>query len=355
MCCRSSARRRRSPLPLHYATRSIEQVRNGPENVFVRNLSRRETILVRANRAGTGGGDGSSTTPAISANGRFVAFESDASDLTAHPGPAERAVNVFVRDLATGTTMLASVTSDGTASGNLSSHGPSLSANGRFVVFESDASDLVANDTNTEGDLFVRDLVQLTTTLVSVNAAGTASGNGESSAPVITPNGRFVAFQSIASDLVTTDANGNWDVFVRDLGSDTITLVSVNVAGTGSANGFSFGPVISDDGRLVAFRSFASDLVADDTNGVEDVFVRDLAKGTTTLVSVNLAGTGSGNASSTQPSLNARGRVVAFQSNASDLVANDDNAAPDVFARISRESRSCRPTLAARCVRGWRF
>jgi Tol biopolymer transport system component len=194
-------------------------------------------------------------------------------------------------------------------------------------------------------DIFVRDLQMGTTTLVSVNRFGTGSGSGESGSPpfispAISADGRYVVFSSLASDLVANDTNGTFDVFVRDLQMGTTALVSVNRFGTGSGNSASFfSPVISADGRFVAFPSLASDLVANDTNGTNDVFVRDLQMGTTVLVSVNQFGTGSGNGSSPptpQPSryvISADGRFVAFQSEASDLVANDTNGTTDVFVR----------------------
>ena len=126
---------------------------------------------------------------------------------------------------------------------------------------------------------------------------------------------------------------GHSDIFVRDLQSGTTTLVSVNQAGTASGNGFSENPLISADGRFVAFVSEASDLVASDTNGQPDVFVRDLQAGTTALVSVNQAGTASGNGRSEVPVISADGRFVAFVSRASDLVADDNNDRRDVFVR----------------------
>ena len=149
---------------------------------------------------------------------------------------------------------------------------------------------------------------------MSVNRFGTGSGNSGSVRPVISADGRFVAFDSAASDLVANDTNGiTNDVFVRDLQLGTTTLVSVNRFGTGSGNSVTrIAPVISADGRFVAFGSAASDLVANDTNGTTyDVFVRDLQLGTTTLVSINRFGTGSGNGSSVdlrdQPGRSFRG------------------------------------------------
>ena len=153
-----------------------------------------------------------------------------------------------------------------------------ISADGRFWAFSSFASDLVAYDTNGATDVFVRNLQTGTTTLVSVNQFGTASGNGGSGPAGISVDGRFVVFVSGASDLAANDTNGIYDVFVRDLQMGTTTLVSVNRFGTASGNGGSHSAVISADGHFVAFKSAASDLVvANDTNGLEDVFVRPVA------------------------------------------------------------------------------
>jgi hypothetical protein len=240
-----------------------------------------------------------------------------------------------------------SVNSLGTASGNGSSgvepvsyvdFAPiTLSANGRFVAFASFASDLVTNDTNGTGDVFVRDLKDHVTRLVSVDESGTGSGNGKSFGAVISAEGRFVVFGSGATDLVANDSNGTMsDVFVRDLAKSTTSLVSVNQNHTGSGNNASFAGMISGNGRFVSFASNASDLTANDANGVTDVFVRDMSKATTMIVSGNRSGTGSGNGSSpgflfSPPALSASGKVVVFASEASDLVANDTNGATDVF------------------------
>jgi Tol biopolymer transport system component len=308
-------------------------------DVFVRDLQTGNTTQASVNRAGTDSGNDNSGSPVLSADGRFVAFASSATDLVPTHILGGRGPNVFVRDLQTGTTTLASVNLAGTDGGNGGSVAPVISADGRFVAFESFASDLVANDTNGTDDVFVQDLLMGTTTLVSVNRAGTGSGNNRSGTPLLSATGRFVAFVSEASDLVPNDGNGTWDVFVRDVQIGTTTLVSVNQGGTDSGNRASGNDTVrrdfklSPDGRFVVFASLASDLVATDTNGVDDVFIRDLQAGTTVLVSVNGAGTNSGNRLSVLPSVSADGRFVAFQSNASDLVANDTNGTADVFVR----------------------
>src|SRR6266478_8401984 len=164
------------------------------------------------------------------------------------------------------------------------------------------------------------------TTLVSVNSTGTAPGNGDSGAIAVTPDARYVLFSSGASDLIAGGARRG-ALYVRDLFAGATKMVDVNFAGNGRGNDFSDGGWISDDGRYVMFTSFASDLVANDTNGSSDVFVRDLMAGKTTLVSVNRAGTDSGRPgflsfSSTAKGMSADGRYVLFTSYANDLVTN---------------------------------
>jgi hypothetical protein len=315
---------------------------NGMKDVFVRDLKRRTTTLVSVNKDGTDSGAGSSGSRysvGISADGRFVAFDSEADDLVAKD--TNGTSDMFVRDLKNGTTTLVSVNKKGTDSGAGSSgdyNTGKISADGRFVVFDSKADDLVAKDTNGRSDLFVRDLQNSTTSLVSVNKDGTDSGIHSAIGILfvdISADGRYVVFNSESDDLVDTDTNGMWDVFVRDLQNGTTTLVSVNKAGKDSGRGTSHRPKISADGRFVAFTSSAADLVAMKYDiKRNDVFVRDLQSGTTTLVSINKDGTNSGNGSSYRPQISADGRFVAFVSTAGDLVATKDtNERSDVFLR----------------------
>ncbi|WP_206756009.1 DUF4347 domain-containing protein, partial [Phormidium sp. FACHB-592] len=312
---------------------------NNAQDIFVRDLQTGTTGLVSANSNGTGTGNAPSYISEISGNGRYVTFISEASDLVANDN--NNTSDVFVRDLVTNTTTLVSVNSSGTGGGNASTTIGSLriSSDGRYVTFTSSASNLVANDSNSQADVFRRDLITGTTTLVSVTSTGTGSGNGTASIPSMTRDGRYVVFASTASNLVTNDTNGTTqDVFRWDSITGVTTLVSANSSGTGSGNGFSgeANVRISDDGRYIAFTSTASNLVANDINGsFQDVFVRDVETGTTTLVSVNSTGTGSGNGTSiAPPSLSSDGRYVAFASRASNLVANDTNGSQqDVFVR----------------------
>lgn len=314
-----------------YASDLVDADKNGMGDVFMYDIQSGTTTLISVNSEGTGSANSFSEYPAINADGRFVAFQSYASDLTAKD--TNKGVDVFVRDLQNRTTALVSVNKDGTDSGNNISMHPVINAEGRFVAFPSSADNLVAADTNKTGDVFVRDLQSGITNLISVNKDGTDSGNDISIEPVISANGRFVAFTSYADDLVTVDTNGVGDVFIRDLQNGATTLVSIDKEGIDSGNGWSDHPVISADGRFVAFHSSANNLVALDSNDMEDVFVRDLQSGITILISVNKDGTDSGNDTSSDPVISTDGRIVAFDSDANNLVAMDTNSINDMFVR----------------------
>ncbi|MEA2507531.1 MAG: hypothetical protein QOH48_2149 [Actinomycetota bacterium] len=295
--------------------------------------------IVRVSVSNTGRqGNGNSYGPSISTNGRWVAFSSDATDLVPHDNNGWP--DAFVRNLRNGHTQLVSVSSLG-KQGNDFSGGPSISADGRRVVFTSLADNLVPGDNNdTDGnrvsDIFVRDLFTGTTTLVSVSSSG-QQGNGPSYFGSISANGRWVAFTSQAKNLVPNDANGRQpDVFVHDLRSGATKLVSVSSSGDQpKAASFAFPHALSTDGHLVAFESQAGDLVPGDHNGQSDIFVHNLRTGKTSLVSVNSSGQAA-NGSSSYASMSAGGRRVAFYSSAENLVRGDHDDQLDVFVRDLR-------------------
>lgn len=315
---------------------------NNKSDVFVRNLQTGATTLVSFNSAGTGSGNGDSGSPVISADGRFVAFVSNATNLVAGVSDLNAARDVFIRDLQGGATSLVSVSRTvATRSGSKESFGPAISSDGHFVAFMSVAPNLVANDTNgLVRDVFVRDTQANTTALVSVDhtgagSAGNTSGS-DTSALVITPDGHFVAFESLASNLVASDTNNASDVFVRDLVANTTALVSVNRFNNDSGNGKSYRPVMSADGLFIAFTSDATNLVSNDNNGPfgRDIFLRDMTTATTSLVSVTTAGTSSTSGQSYNPTISADGRLIAFTSMALDLVKNiNGNTYPKVYVR----------------------
>lgn len=293
-----------------------------------------QLTLVSVNSTGTGSGNsrsGDSGRYRITPDGRYVVFYSEAGDLV--PLDAPVASDIFVRDLQTGQTKIASINLSGTHSTGGSNNGL-ISDNGRFVAFTSFANNLVNNDNNTSPDVFLRDFESGTTRLVSINAAGTASGALAGSFLIdMSPDGRFITFASGAQDL-TAQADGNAlgsDIYVRDVVNNVTRLVSINMAGTASGNGTSFGGSISADGRYVVFTSDASDLVANDTN-TRDVFVRDLQTNTTKRVSTNAAGNAGGNGESSNGIIDKGGRFIVFGTRATDLLTlPDSNKLSDIF------------------------
>jgi Tol biopolymer transport system component len=307
----------------------------GFDDIFVRDLQTGTTSRVSTDSNGNQGLGGDSYGPSISGDGRYVAFTSRAYNLVV---PSSVWPDVFVKDVQTGTTTLVSSHTDGTL-GNSDSCDPSISGDGRYVAFTSYASNFVAGDTNGWSDVFVKDLQTGTTTRVSTHTDGT-QGNGESSYPSISGDGRYVAFQSLANNLVAGDTDGQRDIFIKDLETGTTTRVSTHTDGT-QGNGESSYPSISGDGRYVAFQSLASNLVAGDTNGREDVFVKDIQTGTTTRVSTNSSGN-QGNSESRKASISGDGRYVAFHSVASNLVAGDTNGGEDVFVKDIQTATSTR-------------
>ena len=326
-------------------------------------------------------GDRPSWTAGVSASGRFVAFTSQATDLG--PGDTNERQDAFVIDRKTGRTQRVSVSSSGAqAKAGPNPDGGSaalgISANGRYVLFRSDAPDLVPGDTNGKMDAFVHDRLTGKTRRIppaglgvyagALSANGryavlqadenvyrydlrrghlfplTAGANGWSEEPAITAGGRYVAFTSSASNLVRGDTNKLPDVFVRDVRTGKTTRVSVRSDGKqGVGKRYSNGsnaPTISGDGRRVAFHSDMRNLVQGDTNGVFDIFMHDRLSGKTQRVSVSSTGRQSNAESGGGESFSADGRYVAFSSLATNLVGNDRNDITDVFIRDLRTNRT---------------
>ncbi len=286
------------------------------------------TQRVSVDSGGAQGNDGS-FEPSVSADGRYVAFTSASSNLV--PGDTTGFLDVFVRDRLSGVTERVSVDSGG-APGNSDSgvYGISISADGRYVAFDSLATNLVPADTNGALDVFVRDRLSGTTTRVSVDSGG-AQGNSDSFSPSISADGLSVAFESFASNLISWDTNGVRDIFYRAWQNNYTEIVSVD-SSAAQANGDSYEPAISADGRYVAFTSDATNLVPGDTNGFRDVFVRSRSSGTTTRVSVDSVGS-QANGNSYSPSISADGLSVAFESLASNLINGGTNGRLHIFYR----------------------
>ncbi len=305
---------------------------NGATHIFVRDRHTGETRLVSANGDGVQG-DGDSDEPAISADGRFVAFASNATNLVEEED-SNNVSDVFIHNLQTHVTERISVDS-GESQGNGASVDAAISADGSFVAFASVATNFVDSDLdqNNARDIFVRDRSEGTTERVNVDSAGAESELGSSAtSPSISADGNFVAFDSTAANLVSGDANGTWDVFVRDREGGITERMSVDVSGLAAGNGVSFFPSISADGQVVAFSSTATNLVAGDTNGREDIFVRDRQAVATERVSVSSARLQANGASrSFTFAMSAEGRFVAYSSSATNLVTGDTNGRRDIF------------------------
>ncbi len=317
--------------------RFIAFVANASANsaIYVWDAQSAGTTLVSANTNNALPGNGNCDWPVIDPTGRFVAFLSSGTNLTTNIWSG--GFHLYLRDMQAATTTLIDSGTNGI--GSLSDPTfPRMSTNGMLVAFESYDGTLVANDNNHAFDVFVSNLANNTMELTSVHLPAlpflTPDGPSTLTTLSVSTNARYVAFFSEADNLVASDTNGLRDVFVRDLLLGTNILVSVDTNGILPGTGLSTGAAISANGRYVAFTSSASNLVTlADTNKAQDVFVRDLQLASTTLVSVNTNGTGSGNAASYSPILSYDGRYVLFRSVAANLASIANNAYENLYFR----------------------
>lgn len=299
---------------------------NGTVDVFIRDRRADTTTRVSVSSSGRQG-DGRSADPAVSSNARFVTFASAATTLA--PGDTNAELDVYLRDRWRGTTSRISVTSSG-LQGDGGSTDPAVSDGGRFVVFHSLARNLVEGNGNGTRDIFLRDRQRGTTTRINVAPTG-ADANQRTTDPMISGTGRHVMYGSLATNLVRGDTNGVRDQFLWDRSSGATTRISLTSRGR-QANGTSCDATISSGGRFVAFLSLATNLVEPHTNGWRQVFLRDLELSVTTLVSVSPSGE-QGERASADPRISADGRFIAFRSAAPNLVPGDDNGETDIFVR----------------------
>jgi hypothetical protein len=301
---------------------------NGSSDIFVRDLKLHKTKRVSVNSAGAQS-DGASSNTIISGDGGSVVFQSSATNLVA--GDTNGQEDVFVRNLKTHRTARVSISSTGTQSDAFNSQ-PSISADGHLVGFSSAATNLVQGDANAAGDVFIHDLKTHKTRLVSVSSSG-VRGDSASEQPSISADGRYVGFLSGSTNLVSGDTNGQNDIFLRDLKAHKTRRLSISSSGA-QANGLSFfiDPSVSAHGEFVVFASLASNLVPGDTNAVNDAFIRDVAHHKTRRLSVSSTGA-QGNGGSIDPAITPDGRFAAFHSAASNLVAGDTNGQDDIFVR----------------------
>jgi RHS repeat-associated protein len=325
--------------------------------VYVRDLQTQTTRMVSLRSDKTAGGNGNVGQATFSGDGRHLLFTSNADNLVA--GVTTKETNLYWHDLDTGITDIVSVAQDNVTGASVATGGQTyalsdvnykLSFDGRYATFFSPDAAKVAGviDANGTNDLFVRDMKTRTTRLVNFDSLGlTTSDQGVDAGGAqvgISNDGTKVLFVSTSKNLGTTATNGSANVYVRDLVTNTTELVSVSVGGGGDASGVR--PTMTPSGRYVAFVSGSDNLVATDTNGRSDIFLRDLLLDTTTLISANAAGTGSANAASGQGEyffdfsggyapISADGRYVGFVSIATDLTLDADGNAGerDVYYR----------------------
>lgn len=300
---------------------------NEASDVFLRDRVLGTTVRVSVNKDDGGDASGASANPCISDNGRYIAFGSVAGDLV--DGDGNGLEDVFVWDRVAGTMTRVSVAADGGDPDGASNY-PSLSADGNRMAFGSYATNLVGTGANSNADIYVRDFSLETTVKVTVRQDGTLT-ESNSWLPSLSADGLHVSFTSGDSGLVADDVVSPQDVFVCDLESGIIERVSITTSG-GEGTGRNGDSAISADGTVVAWWSRATDLVEGDTNGVDDILVRDRIASTTTRVSVSSAGEQAEGSGSWHASISDDGRFVAFCSDAHNLVDDDSGLAGGVFS-----------------------
>lgn len=274
-------------------------------------------------------GNNTSEDPIVSANGRWVAFRSDATQLV--PGDTNGRTDIFVKDRETGAIERVSLSTGGDEPDD-NCYDPAISENGRFVSFSSHATNLVAGDTNAQPDIFLYDRDTDTLERVSVNSAGVEADAG-CHLSAVSEDGRYVCFQTDATNLVAGDTNGARDVFVRDRQAGETLRVSTDAGGSQTlAGSYSSNGQVAGDGPWVFFSSTASNLVVGDTNGAEDLFAKNLETGAIERISIAADGT-QANGDSNRFSVSSDGLTVAFECYGSNLIPGDTNGQPDIFLK----------------------
>lgn len=315
-----------------FADNLVEGDTNGFSDIFLHEIQTGITRRVSVDPLGKLQANGGSFTPSISSSGRFIVYESNANRLVVG-GDNNLSRDIFLYDKKTHFTTLVSKSSSGTQ-GDAGSYFARISGNGRYVVYQSDATNLVDGDANDASDIFLFDKKKSLTYLISVTAKG--QGNDNSITPFISNNGRYIVYGSYASNLVDNDNNGTSDIFLYDTNTDVTRLVSADSSGQ-SGNGESLSPRISGNGRYIVYSSAAKNLVEGDTNNLPDIFRYDIKTGVTTRVSVkgdgSTQGTGGGNFS---PGISNNGRYVTYESFADTLVDGDSNGTSDILLYDSK-------------------
>jgi hypothetical protein len=300
--------------------------RDGFFDVYVKDLDSGTTTLVSTSSTAKKS-NGDSNEAAFSPDGTAVAFQTTGTNLDAND--TDPLADIYVKDLASGSLTLASTSSAG-VKGDGPSLSPALSSDGGIVAFTSFATNLDPNDTDSDLDVYVKDLASGTLSLASTSSAG-IKGVGENASPILSADGTRVAFQSFAN-LTPNDTDENVDVYVKDLVSGSTTLASTNDAGV-KADGSSGGPALSADGTKVSFVSTGTNLDSADTDSIHDVFVKDLVSGEVALASTSTGGTKGNDINFFTTGLSDDGTKVGFVSMATNLASGDDDAVLDVYVK----------------------
>jgi Tol biopolymer transport system component len=273
-------------------------------------------------------GNGASTEPAISrTNGRFIVFTSSA---TLAPTPGGIGAQIFAHDRQTGQPSLISINDIGNA-GNGASSQPTISADGRYVAFTSSATTLAPIPNGSGTQIYLRDTQANTTILVSRDASGNA-GNGASSQPTISADGRYVAFTSSATTLAPIPNGSGTQIYLRDTQANTTILVSRDASGNAGNGASSESAISATSGQSVAFTSLATTLAPTPNGSGTQIFLRDTQANTTILVSQDVSGD-AGNGASSQPTISADGRYVAFTSSATTLAPTPGGSGTQIIFR----------------------
>jgi Tol biopolymer transport system component len=305
-------------------------------DIFVKTLASGAIVRVSTTSSGKQANDDNGQ-PVFSPDGKSVAFRSFASNLA---GGFNSQWHIYVKNLNTGAVTRVSTTSGGAAANGFS-YNPTFSPDGKFIAFESDATNLVSGDNGQYRDIFVKNLT--TGAVIRVSQAGTKGGNGDSANPVFSPDSSKVAFDSFASNLVSKDSNGYKDVFVATLAGGAITRVSTDADGK-QAKADSGNPAFSPDGSKVAFWSNWPQVKAGDSNVAADIFVKTLSSGAVIRLSNN-DNDKVGNSVSFNPAFSPDGKSIAFISLSSNLVKGDRNNKEDIFVKSLSSSEIARVSI----------
>jgi len=311
---------------------------NGESDVFIRNLETGYTKLVSTSTSGVQA-NGRSTEAVVSNDGRYIAFSSMATNLVSTPTLGKS--NVYVKDMQTGAVQIISINNNGQA-GDAESFEPAISASGRYVAFSSLANNMDSAPANNQYDIFVHDRELKKTTRVSINNSGQLSNN-HSGQVSISDDGQVIAFASMANNLSSTDENSLIDVFVKDIANNNIIRITPKF---GESNGPNFSPKVSGNGRFVSFYSSSTNLISDDTNNKDDLYLFDRFFDSIELVSLSASGKQIDSNIDKIAALNFNGRIAAF-STASAIDPADSNKQMDIFLREMDPAKNTTPVAKA--------